>query len=255
MGPTAQGGIPDTAEGQAEALPRRPRALIIEPDPDYRSVIAHVAVLAGCDPITSADMAGALVEIDGEGCDLVIIGVGPSGHPGAEALSQIRDAVQAPIILLDESYEEARTSFEAGVDQILPKPFVPGALIGAITSELRTAAPGSVLEVAKRIELEGVTFDAVRRRVVVGERSVGLTRREWELLTFLLGRANQYARAEELVTGAWGDQASVEQLRTYVTRLRRKLKPLRPPFDLISQPGLGYSLALAGLGADQATAN
>ncbi len=48
-----------------------------------------------------------LVEIDGKGCEPIVVGVGPSGHPGVEALSQIRDPVQVPIILLDESYEEA----------------------------------------------------------------------------------------------------------------------------------------------------
>lgn len=228
---------------------RRPRALIVEADSDYRSVIAHTAELAGCEPLARPDLATALTEADEQGCDVVILGVDPTDRPSPTVLAQLRDTMQAPVILLDESYEEARASFEAGVDQILPKPFVPGALVGAIRSELRTANPASVFSLARRIELEGVTFDAVRRRIIVGERSVALTRREWELLTFLLSRANQYTRAEDLVAGAWGDGVSVEQLRSYVTRLRRKFKVLAPPFCLLSQPGFGYCLSLEGLTA------
>jgi DNA-binding response OmpR family regulator len=226
---------------------RRPRALIVEADSDYRSVIAHTAELAGCEPLVRPDLATALAEAEAGGCDVVVLGVDPADRPSPATLARLRDVMQAPVILLDESYEEARASFEAGVDQILPKPFVPGALVGAIRSELRAANPTSVFSLARRIELEGVTFDAVRRRIVVGERDVALTRREWELLTFLLSRANQYTRAEDLVAGAWGDGVSVEQLRSYITRLRRKFKALHPPFCLLSQPGLGYCLSLEGL--------
>ncbi|HLH70935.1 MAG TPA: response regulator transcription factor [Candidatus Dormibacteraeota bacterium] len=228
---------------------RRPRVLIVEADPDYRSVMAHTAELAGCEPVVQPDLARALTGTDGEGCDVVVLGVDPAARPSPATLAQLRDTARAPVILLDESYEEARASFEAGVDQILPKPFVPGALIGAIRSELRTANPTSIFSLAQRIELEGVTFDAARRRIVVGERAVTMTRREWELLTFLLSRVNQYTRAEDLVAGAWGDDVSVEQLRSYITRLRRKFKALEPPFCLLSQPGFGYCLSLEGLTA------
>jgi DNA-binding response OmpR family regulator len=149
---------------------------------------------------------------------------------------------QAPLIILSESYEESLATYEAGAQQILPKPFVPEALLGAVRTELR--GPKSVVPLATRIEVGGLVFDASHRAVIDRTQTIRFTKREWELLVLLLHRVNQFVDTREMLMRCWGEDSSPEQLRTYIGRLRQKLSPLEPQCQLHSERGLGYCLTL-----------
>jgi DNA-binding response OmpR family regulator len=223
-----------------------PRILVIESNPGYRSVISHVVEIAGgrWDSVSEVEQGRKL--LDGTKFDLVIIGVGAEARIEPEVLKEVRALAQAPLIILDETYSGALETFEAGAEQILPKPFVPDALIGAIKVELRGPSPSSLVPLATRIELGGLVFDAERRVVLRGKTDVGFTKREWEVLSFFLASPNQYFRAEEILAQTWGTDASAEQLRTYITRMRQKLSPFQAWCNLVTEKGRGYCLVLEG---------
>jgi len=117
-------------------------------------------------------------------------------------------------------------------------------LIGAIKAELRGPDLGSVVAIATKIELEGLVFDAKQRTVKSADATVSLTKREWQLLSFFLTNPNQFFSAEEVVLPAWGPDASIEQFRTYVTRLRQKLLPFKGVCEVVNEKGRGYRLQL-----------
>jgi DNA-binding response OmpR family regulator len=122
---------------------------------------------------------------------------------------------------------------------------VPDALIGAIKAEMRRPGPISVVSLATRIELGGLVFDAKKRRVGgAGGSTASLTKREWQLLSFFLTSPNQFFAAKEVASQAWGPEASVEQFRSYVTRLRHKLLPFKPYCALVTEKGKGYCLVV-----------
>jgi two-component system response regulator MprA len=223
-----------------------PRILVIEANSGYRSVISHVVEIAGgrWDSVSEIEQGRKL--LDGTKFDVVIIGVDSESRIDPEVLTQIRALARAPLIILDESFNGALETFEAGAEQILPKPFVPDALIGAIKVELRGPSPSSLVPLATRIELGGLVFDAERRVVQRGETEVGFTKREWEVLSFFLASPNQYFRAEEILAQTWGSDASAEQLRTYITRMRQKLSPFQTWCNLATEKGRGYCLVLEG---------
>jgi len=223
-----------------------PRILVIENNPGYRSVISHVVEIAGgrWDSVSEIEQGRKL--LDGTKFDLVIIGVDAESRIDPEVVKEIRALAHAPLIILDETYKGALETFEAGADQILPKPFVPDALIGAIKVELRGPSPSSLVPLATRIELGGLVFDAERRLVLRGATDVRFTKREWEVLAFFLASPNQYFRTEEILAQTWGIDASAEQLRTYITRMRQKLSPFAAWCNLVTEKGRGYCLVLEG---------
>jgi DNA-binding response OmpR family regulator len=223
-----------------------PRILVVEGNAGYRSVISHVVEIAGgrWDSVSEIDQGMKL--LDGTKFDLVIIGVDGDTRIDPEVLKEIRALARAPLIILDESYNGALETFEAGAEQILPKPFVPDALIGAIKVELRGPSPSSLVPLATRIELGGLVFDAEQRVVQRGTTEVAFTKREWEILAFFLASPNQYFRTEEILAQTWGTDASAEQLRTYITRMRQKLSPFQTWSNLVTEKGRGYCLVLEG---------
>ena len=92
----------------------------------------------------------------------------------------------------------------------------------------------------------GIDFDAGSRVIRHGGREVRLSRREGELLAFLLEHPGQSFAPRELASRAWLAPAlSAEQVRNYVVRLRRKLGGAGVPCFLLSEPGAGYSLKWA----------
>ncbi len=225
-----------------------PRILVVDANAGYRSVISHVVELAGCEFESVAEFDAARRQLESpRKFDLVILGMSAESRVSPKELRELRAAAKSPFILLDESSDDAGETlevYEAGASQVMPKPFVPDALIGAIKAELRGPDLASVVTIATRIELEGLVFDAKHRTVESADVTVSLTKREWQLLSFFLTNPNQFFSAEEVVFPAWGPDASTEQFRTYVTRLRKKLSPYKGMCELISEKGRGYRLQL-----------
>jgi two-component system response regulator MprA len=225
-----------------------PRVLVVDANAGYRSVISHVVELAGGQFESVAEFVAARRQIDRpRKFDLVILGMSADSRVSPKQLGELRAAARSPFILLDESSGDAGETletYEAGASHVMPKPFVPDALIGAIRAELRGPDLSSVVAIATKIELEGLVFDAKQRTIRSAEATVSLTKREWQLLSFFLTNPNQFFSAEEVVLPAWGPEASIEQFRTYVTRLRHKLLPYKGICEVVNEKGRGYRLQL-----------
>ena len=89
----------------------------------------------------------------------------------------------------------------------------------------------------------GIDFDPEVRLIRHGGRAIQLTRREGQLLAFLLENPGRSFRPHQLAEEAWqASGLSSEQVRNYVVRLRRKLAVTDLPCTLVSNPGTGYCL-------------
>lgn len=221
----------------------QPRVLIVEANEVYGSVIAHIVGLAGAASETVSQVEQARVLLHRDRYDLVVLGLGQDDRLDPSLVGELNAMSRAPLILLSESYEESLATYEAGAQQILAKPFVPEAVLGAVRAELR--GPKSVVPLATRIEIGGLVFDARQRAVLDRTETIRFTKREWELLVLLLNRVNQFVDTREMLMRGWGEDSSPEQLRTYVGRIRQKLSPVEPRCRLVSERGLGYCLSLS----------
>ena len=225
-----------------------PRILVVDANPGYRSVISHLVEMAGGQFESVAELGQAERELDrAQKYDMIIVGTSAESPVTPGDVAKLRSVAQTPLIVLAEAYDETKQTLEiykAGADQVLPKPFVPDALIGAIKAEIRRPGLVSVVPLASRIEFGTLVFDAENRRVSGNGGSASLTKREWQLLSFFLTSPNQFFAAGEVVSQAWGPGASVGQLRSYVTRLRQKLSPFKPHCALVTEKGKGYCLAV-----------
>jgi len=96
---------------------------------------------------------------------------------------------------------------------------------------------------ARQWELEGLSIDEATRTIGYRERSIQLTRREYQLFGLLADRSPGYTSAEVLLSEAWRDPAlPQETVRTYIVRLRRKLAELGAPVHVANRSRSGYSL-------------
>lgn len=92
-------------------------------------------------------------------------------------------------------------------------------------------------------DLQGLWLDPDGRMVRHKGREVALTKREFQLLQFLLDHPHRFFTTPQILNQAWVDPALFpEEVRNYVRRLRKILVDLEIPVDLVNKPGRGYSL-------------
>ena len=92
-------------------------------------------------------------------------------------------------------------------------------------------------------ELEGLSIDEEERTIAYRERSIHLTRREYQLFSKLADGSPAFTTATKLLAEAWHDTRLPEEtVRTYIVRLRRKLAALGAPAQIANRPRRGYSL-------------
>ena len=92
-------------------------------------------------------------------------------------------------------------------------------------------------------DLQGLWLDPAGRMVRHQGHEVALTKREFQLLQFLLSHPHRFFTTSQILGQAWADPALFpEEVRNYVRRLRKILSDLAIPVDLVNKPGLGYSL-------------
>jgi DNA-binding response OmpR family regulator len=224
----------------------RCHALLIETDESYRAAIAACMELAGCRVEQEVGIESAFVTLERHSFDLIVWGVSPTdGDRRVEVMGQLRLRSEAALIVVDADTTTAQFDLEGGADQWLPKPFVPGALVGSIRASLRKTASTGV-RVSSRLEIRGMVLDGGRRRLTYAGSEASFTRQEWDLLSILIGHPDRFLGAQEIIRLGWraGEHAA-EQLRTYVHRLRNKLEPLDLPCHLLSQHGQGYCLTFS----------
>jgi hypothetical protein len=96
-------------------------------------------------------------------------------------------------------------------------------------------------------ELHGLWLDPAGRMIRHQGREVSLTKREFQLLQFLLDHPHRFFTTSQILGQAWSDPALFpEEVRNYVRRLRKILIDLEIPVDLVNKPGRGYSLVFRG---------
>lgn len=92
-------------------------------------------------------------------------------------------------------------------------------------------------------QLQGLWLDPENRMVRHQGQEARLTKREFQLLQFLLNHPHRYFTAEQIMGQAWADPALFpEEVRNYILRVRRILTRLDLPCDLVNRPRRGYSL-------------
>jgi DNA-binding response OmpR family regulator len=100
-------------------------------------------------------------------------------------------------------------------------------------------------------DLQGLWIDPDGRVVRHGGREATLTRREYQLLNFLIDHPHRYYTAAQILDQAWADPALFpEEVRNCVQRIRKILKQLDIPAQVLNRPKRGYSLVFDATNRD-----
>lgn len=227
-------------------MSQKTRILVVDDDVQIRRALRQLLAARGYEVDLAATGEEALGMAAASPPGLVVLDLGLPGITGMDVCRELRAWTQVPIIVLsvnDRSVDKV-TALDLGADDYLTKPFDTPELLARIRSQLRRVRRDEVPE-ASRFVLGDLQVDLSARVVTRKGQEVHLTRTEYALLQYLLGKMDRVVTYGLLVTHVWGaqDQADLPTLRTHVANLRRKVEsdPEHPTL-ILTEPGVGYRL-------------
>lgn len=169
--------------------------------------------------------------------DLVVLDIMMPKMNGYEVLSEIRRHADTPVIMLTAKGDEGSEvqGFRLKADDYVVKPFSAKALLARIEAVLRRYRMDF-----DREKIGVLEYDKNRYDVVLEGESLNLSKKEFELFTYLLQNKNIVLSREQLLNNVWGYQYEGE-LRTVDTYIKMLRKRLTPKADYIKTVrGVGY---------------
>ena len=175
--------------------------------------------------------------------DVILLDVMLPKLNGYEVARQLRAAGnRTPILMLTARTEvdDRITGLDSGADYYLTKPFDSNELLAcirAITRRSNDTVDNSVTFGDLRLELDSC-------QLFCGERSVRLSRKEFEILSKLMANGEKVVTKEQLILSVWGYESDAEDnnVEVYISFLRKKLKHLKSGVTIKTLRLLGYHL-------------
>ncbi|MGH9410619.1 MAG: response regulator transcription factor [Vicinamibacterales bacterium] len=221
-----------------------PRVLVVEDERDIAGLIKHALERSGDASVEIVARGDeALRSIASRPPDLVILDLNlpvVTGDEICRILRQRAETSRLPIIMLTARTSESDrvSGLDLGADDYVTKPFSLRELAARVRAVLRRRGSGDARTVAYQGKHLTADFEAVS--IAVDGTPVRLTRREFELLRFLVENKNRVISRDRLLERVWGYDRSIEtrSVDVHVGRLRAKLGAAGQQIETVI--GLGY---------------
>lgn len=171
--------------------------------------------------------------------NLIILDIMMPKMDGFTCLEEIRKTKDTPVIMLSAMKEETDklNSFNLGVDDYVIKPFSPKELIARVKAHLKRTVKNEEVYTYKDL-----IVDYRGRKVTINGKSVSLTPKEYELLTYFIKNKGIALSREQLLNSVWdydyyGDDRTVD---THIKMLRKNLGVYRDLIKTVREVGYKY---------------
>jgi DNA-binding response OmpR family regulator len=218
---------------------------VVEDDEGIRDTLKYNLVSAGYEVLEASDGTSALRTARTARPDLVLLDLMLPGLDGLEVCRALRRDSATPVIMVTAKDAEIDkiVGLELGADDYITKPFSAREVLARIGAVLRRSRKESVRSVPERETLGNFSIDRPARMVSLDGKEVQLTRREFDLISFLLSHPARVHSRDFLLQQVWGhdfggDRKTVD---VHIRWLREKFHD-RVPFRIVTLRGSGYRL-------------
>ncbi len=223
------------------------RILIVDDEIDTIDFIKQLLRISGFTVMSAMSLMDAELKISEYHPHLIVVDLGMKGHGGLTAINALRQITEIPIIAIsaDSRPEDVVLGFQQGADDCIVQSFHGPELVERVRAVLRRYKPfhstGSVSIINKQLVL-----DPIHKEVLLCEKSVRLTPKEYAILALLTRFAPAVVPYSSISKAIWGIESDRTRSRTkyLVYLLRKKLEDALPGSPTIINDRLGYRLDL-----------
>ncbi|HSF16303.1 MAG TPA: response regulator transcription factor [Vicinamibacteria bacterium] len=227
------------------------KVLVVEDDRDIADLLKLHLQDIDCEVSLARDGPSGLDRALREKYALIILDLMLPGMEGLELCKRLRAQPHyTPILMLTAKSTELDRilGLEIGADDYITKPFSIREVLARVKALFRRAeAMGAGRVPAEReIEVDGLTIDTEKRRVVVEGAPVDLTAKEFDLLVQFARHPGRVYTRSQLLDLVWGysNESYQHTVNSHINRLRAKIEkdPAKPCF-ILTVWGVGYKFA------------
>ncbi len=238
--------------------------LIVDDEKMILNLLSCNLLKEGYNVIEATDGLEAISVAQEKKPDLILLDVMLPKLDGLSVCKRIKNMMNIPILMVTAKDEELDkiVGLELGADDYITKPFSIRELLARVKANLRKAdvisnirqeekekkANDEAAELKRTniIKVGVLTLDLDRFEVMVNDKIVDLTLREFEVLKFLASDPGQVITRETLLEKVWGYEyyGDIRTVDVTVRRIREKIeKDTSNPKILITKRGVGYYIA------------
>lgn len=221
-----------TSKKNSKVMTMTTKVLIVEDEEKIARFVELELKYEGYDVEKAYDGRAGLELIRSSPFDIVLLDIMLPGLNGIEVLRRIRQNSNIPVILLTarDAVVDKVTGLDSGADDYITKPFAIEELLARIRAVLRKREISEV-NIEDTLRFKKLTLNPQGREVHVGDTSVHLTKKEFDLLELLLENKNIVMTRETILDRIWDYDFSggTNAVDVYIRYLRAKLEE---PFGL-----------------------
>ena len=240
----------------------RKTILIVDDEKMIINLLTHHLIREGYNVLTAKDGPEAIDIATSKKPDLILLDVMLPKLDGLTVCKRIKNEMNVPILMVTAKDEELDkiVGLELGADDYITKPFSVRELLARIKANLRRVDIAETIKRANKeneegnhkapdikrtnvIEVGPLTLDLDRFEVMINNKVVDLTLREFEVLKFLAQQPGQVVTREALLERVWGYEyyGDIRTVDVTVRRIRERIeKDTSNPQILITKRGVGY---------------
>lgn len=234
--------------------------LIVEDDNDINNMIKTALVKEGYECISAFSGTEALLRLEVDKFDLVILDLMLPGVEGQEVLKQAREKMNIPFIVLSAK-DELDTKVDLltlGANDYMTKPFELKELLARIQVQLRMSSinasnigtysleTSNVVDTQTRntLDYKELSLDLNSKALIVNGNSITLTAQEYKIMELFLKNPGKVFSKNEIYEYAWDDYYMGEDKTIYVhiSNIRQKIKKFTQQEYIETVWGLGFKL-------------
>lgn len=223
------------------------RILIVEDELRLADTLARLLHREGYTVTQRHDGVSGLDEALSGVYDLLVLDVMLPKMDGLTVLKTLRaQNGRLPVLMLTAKSEldDRVAGLDSGADYYLTKPFEAEELLACVRALLRREG---MQNTDGLLHWEDITLEQSTVTLRCGERSVTLSRKEYDLMALLLQNGPQVVTKEQILLKVWGYDTNAEEnsVEVYISFLRRKLEHLHSCVRIRTRRSVGYCLEVA----------
>ena len=201
--------------------------LIIEDEQKINDILAFSLGKDGYKTLSAFDGVKGLEMALKENPDLILLDVMLPGMDGFEVCRKVREKSQVPIIMLTAKGEvmDKVLGLDNGADDYITKPFAIEEVLARIRVALRHTTINNKENDENILTLKDLTVDLQKHGVKYKNEEIELTKREFELLVYLLQNKNIVITRNQILNQVWGYDyiGETNVVDVYIRYLRTKI--------------------------------
>ncbi|WP_423243039.1 response regulator transcription factor [Clostridium fermenticellae] len=229
------------------------KILVVDDEREIRNLMEIYLKNEGFCIIKASNGIEALNILDRNDICLVILDIMMPKMDGIETCIRIRKTKNMPIIMLSAKGEDMDKilGLTTGADDYITKPFNPLELIARVKSQIRRYTKLNAVynpKIEKTIEIDDLSINTDTHEVIVGDKIVNLTKREFDILKLLAENRGMVFSTEKIYESVWkeGFYDSYNTVMVHIRKIREKIEqnPRKPKY-IKTVWGVGYKIEKA----------